>query len=95
MVKKTRTAPSGQKRKPRRETLELLSDNIRVLRVQQRYSQEVLAQEAGIHRTYVGDLERCEQNPTLATLEALADALDVRIADLLLPVEKRSRKRAP
>jgi|GEM_PF-3143526 len=70
-------------RHPRPKTLELLSVNLLVLRAQRRYSQEQLAKMAGINRTCVGALERCEQNPRLSTLEALADAFGVEIADLL------------
>ena len=71
------------RRHPHRKTLELLSVNLRVLRAQCRYSQARLANMAGINRTCVGALERCEQNPRLSTLEALADAFGVEIADLL------------
>lgn len=92
MVKSTAGA-RRRRRQPRRETLELLSTNLRVLRAQRQYSQERLADEAGIHRTYVGDLERCEQNPTLSTLEALADAFGVQIADLLRAEAKAGRPR--
>lgn len=82
-----------RRRKPRPETLELLAGNLRMLRAQNRYSQEGLADEAGIHRTYVGDVERCEQNPTLSTLEALADALGIQIADLFAPMKPAARAR--
>ena len=46
-------------------------------------SQESLAAEAGLHRTYVGAIERTERNVTLATIELLAEALGCDPMDLL------------
>ena len=63
--------------------MELLSVNIRALRKVAQWSQDQLAYEAGLGRSYVGDIERCRHNPRLSTLEALADAFRVRIPDLL------------
>jgi DNA-binding XRE family transcriptional regulator len=81
-------APTRLHRKPRRETLEVLSANIRALRKVAKWSQDQLAYEAGLGRSYVGDIERCRHNPRLSTLEALADAFRIRIAELLEPVGK-------
>lgn len=75
----------AERRWPREESQQLLASNIKRLRDAQGHSQEGLAALADFHRTYVGDLERCEQNPTLATLEALADAFKVHIGELLAP----------
>ncbi len=57
------------------------------LKVQQRrkelsISQEELAYRAGVHRTYIGMIERAERNITLSNLKRLADALQVEIKDL-------------
>jgi transcriptional regulator with XRE-family HTH domain len=46
-------------------------------------SQEGLASRCGLHRTYIGGIERGERNPTLQTISLLADALDVAIVTLL------------
>lgn len=90
---KARRGPR-HRRRPRPETLQMLSTNIRVFRAERDYSQEQLADEAGLNRTYLGDVERGEQNVTLATLEALADAFGIQIGELLLnPTPKVGRAR--
>ena len=62
---------------------ERLAKNMRTLRQQKGWSQEVFADEAGIHRTYISDLEREARNPTIAIVEKLAIALDVSMGKLL------------
>lgn len=49
-------------------------------------SQEALADLAGLHRTYVGSIERCERNVSIDNIEKLAIALSTDIADLLAAV---------
>lgn len=46
-------------------------------------SQEDLAEKAGVHRTYVGMLERAEKNVTIYNIQRIADALDVEPSALL------------
>lgn len=70
-------------RKPSRSLVRTLAGNIRRLRHAQRLSQEKLADICGLHRTYVGSVERGERNVTLSSLELLAKALDVSVVDLL------------
>jgi len=60
----------------------LVARNVRRLRVARGLSQEALAVDAEIDRTYVSRLERETENPTVAVLERLAKALDVDIVDL-------------
>jgi transcriptional regulator with XRE-family HTH domain len=60
---------------------ELVAWNLRRLRVSRELSQEVLAIDAGIDRTYVSRLERGLENPTVAVLEGLATALGADIAE--------------
>lgn len=50
---------------------------LRQLREQAGLSQEEFAERAGVHRTYVGGIERGERNPTLQTICRLAAALNV------------------
>ncbi|MFQ5880911.1 MAG: helix-turn-helix domain-containing protein [Candidatus Methylomirabilales bacterium] len=50
-------------------------------------SQETLAFDAGVHRTYVSLIERGQKSPTLAVIVRLAKALNVRPSELLRRVE--------
>lgn len=59
----------------------LVARNIRRLRVANGLSQEVLAVDAEIDRTYVSRLERGLENPTVAVLERLAGALSANIEE--------------
>lgn len=59
----------------------LVARNLRKLRVQREFSQENLAVDAQIDRTYVSRLERGLENPTVAVLERLAEALNIQIVD--------------
>ncbi|MDE2183482.1 MAG: helix-turn-helix transcriptional regulator [Alphaproteobacteria bacterium] len=60
----------------------VVARNLRRLRVARDLSQENLAVDAGVDRTYVSRLERGLENPTVAVLERLAIALEAQIADL-------------
>lgn len=59
-----------------------LGKRIRKFRREQKLSQEVLADKAGIHRTYMGKIERGESNPPVHTIEKIAKALKVKVGDL-------------
>ncbi|HZQ29362.1 MAG TPA: helix-turn-helix transcriptional regulator [Acidimicrobiales bacterium] len=56
---------------------------VRAFRKERGLSQERLAELAGIHRTYVGSLERGERNVALINIVRLARALEVNAADLV------------
>lgn len=57
-------------------------NRVRDLRRSRGYSQESLADEVGLHRTYIGAIERGEQNVSIDNIAKLAKALKVNIADL-------------
>lgn len=69
--------------------------NLRRLRVAQGLSQERLALAAGIDRAYVGRVERGSENVTISTLEAMARALTVPLADLFVEPEAGAERPAP
>ena len=56
-------------------------------------SQEELADRCGLHRTYIGGVERAERNVSLLTLELLAAGLRCNPADLLVARRARRSKR--
>lgn len=70
-------------RKPSSALTSVLAENLRSLRHQRGLSQEELAELCGIHRTYVGSVEREERNVTLSTLELFSQALRVSVPLLL------------
>ena len=66
-----------------KNSIEIVAVNICRLRKAKGWSQEGFAARCRLHRTYVGAIERAEENLTLRTLDKLAKALDVHPADLL------------
>ncbi len=61
--------------------------NIKLLRRKKGLSQEKLADEAGLHRTYVGKVERGEKNLTIQTLFELTSSLDVSLEEFFSLVD--------
>lgn len=64
-----------------------LATNLRTLRAAQGLSQESLADEAGIHRTFVSQVERELKNVSLDSIRKLANALGVDPAELFRPAD--------
>lgn len=61
-----------------------LGKRIRELRKKKGYSQEQLADRADLHRTYIGSIERGEQNVSIDNITKVSKALEVKIVDLFL-----------
>jgi transcriptional regulator with XRE-family HTH domain len=70
----------------------ILAFNLRRLRKTKELSQEALADLAGLHRTFVGSVERSERNVSIDNVERLANALNVSVADLLVEASDKGRK---
>jgi len=68
--------------------LSTLGKNIKRLRKSKGLSQEKLAELAGLHRTYVGGVERGERNISLLNLVRLARVLKVSVSDLVKGIEQ-------
>lgn len=65
------------------ELVSIFAANVRKRRLALKLSQEELAEAAGVHRTYVGMLERGEKNVTIYNIERIAIALNVDPSILL------------
>lgn len=63
---------------------ERFGKRVRELRQAKGLSQEELAFKAGVHRTYLGGIERGERNPSLRNIAAIAKALGVTLSELFL-----------
>lgn len=64
------------------QVLKQFGNKVREERLKKGLSQEELAEKAGVHRTYVGMIERAEKNITLRNIQKVAEALDLPISDL-------------
>ena len=56
---------------------EIVAKNLRQIRQERQLSQEELAHRVGIHRNYVGMIERCENSPTVDMIERLSKVLQI------------------
>lgn len=65
------------------ELQRVVGRNVRRIRTRRGVSQEALAADLDVHRTYMGAVERGERNLTLRTVERLAAGLGVAAAELL------------
>ena len=61
----------------------ILSKNLKILRASRGLSQEALADLVGLHRTYIGSVERGERNISIDNLERIALAFDISVSQLL------------
>lgn len=65
----------------KREVLIKFGKKVRAERDKLDFSQEELASRAGVHRTYIGMIERAEKNITLENIEKVAKALNLKLSD--------------
>ncbi|OGD94159.1 transcriptional regulator [Candidatus Curtissbacteria bacterium RIFCSPHIGHO2_12_FULL_38_9b] len=63
--------------------LKFFGKRVREERLKKGLSQEKLAELAGVHRTYIGMIERGEKNITLENINKVAKALEIPVSDLL------------
>lgn len=70
----------------------IVAYNIRLFRVNKGWSQEELARQCGLDRTYVSAIERKRWNIALSNIEKVAAALGVPAYQLLLPPDERLKQ---
>lgn len=74
------------------DVVKRVGDRIRHIRKEKGLSQEQLAERAGLHNNYVGQVERGEKNLTIETLEKIVSGLDISLEELfrfLDPMEQQ------
>lgn len=67
----------------KKEILKKFGDKVREERLIKKMSQEQLADLAGVHRTYIGMIERGEKNITLENIEKISSGLGLKIKNLM------------
>lgn len=67
----------------KKSILSRFGERVKKLRKERGWSQEELGNRAGLHRTYIGSIERSERNISLLNIERLAKALNVKLAELI------------
>lgn len=60
-----------------------LATNMRAISREKGWSQEELAHQAGVHRTYISGVERLVRNPTITIVGRIAEALGVSVGELV------------
>jgi len=60
-----------------------LGDKVKKIRQKKKFSQEDLAFESGLHRTYISDIERGSRNVSIKNIEKIAKALNVSLKELM------------
>jgi transcriptional regulator with XRE-family HTH domain len=74
--------------------LKALGQRIRELRSEQGYSQESFADHCGVHRTFMGTIERGESNLSFSNLVKVAEGLGITLSELLTGLEKKAAQSA-
>lgn len=71
--------------------LKALGQRIRELRAAQGYSQEAFADKCGVHRTFMGTVERGESNLSFQNIQRVAYHLSVSLSDLFVNIEEKAK----
>ena len=71
--------------------LQIVGNNIKLHRKALGISQEELAFRCGLHRTYIGGIERGERNITIKSLYKIANALNIEVYKLIIEVHDETR----
>lgn len=71
---------------------ERFGETVRELRLRKGWSQEELAAQSGLHRTYIGSVERGERNITLESADRIAKALESTLHSCVKEAEKSGKK---
>ena len=70
----------------------IFGKNIRLIRESRNMTQEKLSDICGLHRTYIGSVERGERNISLENIQKITDALQVKIIDLFKGIDAKKNK---
>lgn len=71
----------------KKDVLIKFGQKVRQERLKRKLSQEEFADIVGVHRTYIGMIERAEKNITLENIQKISKALGVKISDLFNNIE--------
>ncbi|OIP01484.1 MAG: transcriptional regulator [Bacteroidetes bacterium CG2_30_33_31] len=63
--------------------LENFGQQLKKLRIEKNLTQEQFAKKCGLHKNYIGMVERGERNPSLINIELIAKGLEISISDLM------------
>lgn len=66
-----------------RPIIELIAIKMRNLRIEHELTQEELAYDSNVDRAYIGQIERCEKNVTVATLQKIANSFSLEVYEFL------------
>jgi transcriptional regulator with XRE-family HTH domain len=65
------------------EILKIFGNRLRNLRKERNFTQADFSKKTGLHKNYIGMIERGERNPSLVNIEIIAKGLDISISDLM------------
>lgn len=66
------------------DILTQFGSRVKELRTKNKLTQEQFAQKTGLHKNYIGMVERGERNPSLINIQIIANGLNVTISELML-----------